>query len=1015
MPAIQIPRGNPHLNEAIEMLDMHLYRYSGDIKKASSCLTKPEREFIDTEIEHCVLDPRYYLENYHVVQTEDEGLKTLYPFWDSQEIFYYEIRTMQIAGKPVKIICLKARQQGLCLHPDTRVLSSDLRWIKLSEVKPGQELVAIDEHAPGGRGKARKMRVAKAVATNEVFKPAFRITLDNGVQIVATGEHRFLCNGRGGPQTAWREVSKMWIGDSIRYVTEPWTDSSYEDGWFGGVIDGEGSMRAKNPSGAEIVIHQTPGAVLDRARSYLQQRGYTFRERLDTRNNSGSKLGRRSVGNLTLHRTNEILRLIGQTRPSRFINKRWWEGRDLPGKNSGKAWAHIVSIEALPTQRMIDLQTTEKTFIAEGLVSHNSTISQGLVFQKTIFTETCNTLIVAQDPGQADFLFSMSRLAYDYLPWWMKPEERYQAKGRYLVLDKKDDIERQMYPGLRSQMLVEAANKLTGVARGKTIRAAHFSELASWPDGGILSKAVFPTMNASDELAIMESTAEGRKGFWYDFWRDCEEGNQDWHPVFIEFFRVKKYSRPIAKQMDFAVTKEEEAMRSKVQKKSGYRISDETFNWRRAKIREFIKLEGDEWSFYQEYPSNPMEAFQGSGICAFPKRLLQKILESQCNDPLWYGEIEYKHEGVGPGNKFKTLLTEVKSGIDLPKQESYGGRLYVWEKPVPEYAYYLAVDVAHGVEGGDYSCVQVLKIGHGPEPDEQVAEWHGWINPTPLAHVCAALGYWYNSAQIAVECNDVGVATNNELFRILEYDNIYRWKHVDKIKNFLTDHMGWYTNHKTRDTIISKTREAIMESTLVLRSSKLVDQMMDFSSDDGGKFEGQNTNDDRVMSLLICRYCAHDSDYGKMASSMPRSGRHREETWEIYDPLGRKVAQEKDYDKAFMFIATHSGWSMRPVVEKNRVRWVLVDATGKKVEEVDDFELAKVMALSNKWSMRQSVSQTDFHNTDFSPVHDRQGVKQQLYDSGIPSEAIIGETLMYAQMVSGPGGHEENDGDWKNI
>src|SRR5262249_48639431 len=150
------------------------------------------------------------------------------------------------------------------------------------------------------------------------------------------------------------------------------------------------------------------------------------------------------------------------------------------------------------------------------------------VFHKTIFTEACNTLIVAQDPGQADFLFSMSRLAYDYLPWWMKPEERYQAKGRYLVLDKKDDLERQMFPGLRSQMLVEAANKLTGVARGKTIRAAHFSELASWLDGGILSKSIFPTMNAADELAIMESTAEGRKGFWYDFWKDCEEGNQDW-------------------------------------------------------------------------------------------------------------------------------------------------------------------------------------------------------------------------------------------------------------------------------------------------------------------------------------------------------------------------------------------------------------------------------------------------------------------------------------------------------
>src|SRR6185437_6321892 len=231
-----VPRADPLVGEGIQLLNEHLASMGGDIEKAWLNLGRGEEEYIEDELGKCIQSPRYYLENYHVVQTEYQGLKTLAPFWDSQEIFFQLFLEMFQAGIPVRIIVLKARQLGI------------------------------------------------------------------------------------------------------------------------------------------------------------------------------------------------------------------------------------------------------------------STISEGLIFWKTIFTPNCNTLIVAQDPTTADFQFSMSRLAYDSLPWWIRPEERYQAKGRYLVLDKRDDLERQLRPGLRSQILVEAANKMTGVARGKTIRAAHFTELASWEDGGILAEQIFPSM-----------------------------------------------------------------------------------------------------------------------------------------------------------------------------------------------------------------------------------------------------------------------------------------------------------------------------------------------------------------------------------------------------------------------------------------------------------------------------------------------------------------------------------------
>jgi hypothetical protein len=510
-----------------------------------------------------------------------------------------------------------------------------------------------------------------------------------------------------------------------------------------------------------------------------------------------------------------------------------------------------------------------------------STVSQALIFHKTIFREGCNTLVVAQDPGQADYLFNMARTAYDSLPWWMRPEARYEAKGRYLVFDRKDPMERLVNPGLKSQIFVEAANKMSGVAVGRTVHAAHLSEISNWDNDAVLAEEIFPTMNATDELAIMESTARGRKNFWHTFWEASWKGKTQWTPVFIEFFRVKKYSMPIPAGVEFKESKEEIGIREKVKQNTGIVISNEQFYWRRKKMEEFSALQGNEYKFYQEYPQvSWVEAFQGSGVCAFNRKKLQSILETMCCDPLWYGEIdlEIKGEKRKPRLRLVELYDKDKDGkftsrnedVKLPPQEEWGSRFYVWEQPSEGEAYYLGVDVAHGVPGGDFSVVQVLKIGHAQEPDTQVAEWRGWINPGPFGHVVCAIGYWYNEAQISIECNDVGQATNAEVMRIIQYENLFRWKHYDKVKNFITDYFGWFTSVKTRPLIIAKFREFMDDKMIVIRSEWLIDECLDFSSQDGSRFEGQATNDDRVMAMMIGLFCAHDSEWGMEAASQPK-------------------------------------------------------------------------------------------------------------------------------------------------
>ena len=642
----RIPRKDDTLEEVLDLLNMRFAQAGNDLRRAWSTLTSFESEFINTEIQKCT-DFRYYAENYHVIGSEDEGFKTLWPFWDSQEIFYEKILSLQQKNKPAKVIVLKARQLGL------------------------------------------------------------------------------------------------------------------------------------------------------------------------------------------------------------------------------------------------------------------STVSQALIFHKTIYREGCHTLVVAQDPGQADYLFGMARTAYDSLPWWMRPEARYEAKGRYLVFDRKDPMERLVNPGLKSEIFVEASNKMSGVAVGRTIHAAHLSEISNWPNDEVLAEEIFPTMNASDELAIMESTARGRKNFWHRFWEKSWKGETSWTPVFIEFFRVKKYSTPIPKDVIFKETKEEIGIREKVLKNTGIKVTEEQFYWRRNKMREFSALQGNEWKFYQEYPqSSWIEAFQGSGICAFNRKKLQTILETQCVCPFWYGEIDLEIKGEKRKPKLKLVelydkdskgrFCNRKEDVLLPDQTGFGGRLRVWEIPEEGESYYIGADVAHGVQGGDFSVVQVIRIGHAMEPDVQVAEWRGWMNPGPFGHVVCAMGYWYNEAQISIECNDVGQATNAEVMRIIQYENLFRWKHYDKVKNFITDFFGWFTSSKTRPLIISKFREYMDDNMIVIRSEDLIDECFDFSSADvGGRFEGQDTNDDLVMAFQICLFCAHDSEWGTQASMAPKK------TPEEIQSLKRRDFANSDYSPVY--------------------------------------------------------------------------------------------------------------------
>ncbi|HEY7174134.1 MAG TPA: Rv2578c family radical SAM protein [Micromonosporaceae bacterium] len=83
-----------------------------------------------------------------------------------------------------------------CLAGDTPIRMADGRSKPLARLRIGDEICGTER-----RGRARRYTTTTVLAHWKTVKPAFRITLDDGTSLVASGDHRFLTD-RG-----WKHVA----------------------------------------------------------------------------------------------------------------------------------------------------------------------------------------------------------------------------------------------------------------------------------------------------------------------------------------------------------------------------------------------------------------------------------------------------------------------------------------------------------------------------------------------------------------------------------------------------------------------------------------------------------------------------------------------------------------------------------------------------------------------------------------------------------------------------------------
>lgn len=498
-------------------------------------------------------------------------------------------------------IILKARQLGFCLDPKTRVLTADLRWVEIAQLKEGDEVVSVDEFPTEGRGRGRKMRTAVVEAVAEVNRKAYRISFDDGRSVVCTAQHPWLSK-KTMTQASWRSidgtgnavVGRLKVGTKVRWITKPWGESSYEDGWFGGMLDGEGSISKKNTS-AGVNVSQREGGVWQRLIKYAQDNNYNYRVENDKAERP-TKYGKVPVPKLAFGRMDEMFRLIGKTRPTRFLGNRFWEDRELSGKKTGIGWATITNIEELEDQTMIDLQTSTGTYIAEGFVSHNTTLILIVWLDHAMFNSNARCGMIAQDDGTAQNIFrDKVKFVYDHLPDALK-----------LLMPLKNDNAHELIFAHNNSSIRVATSMRSG-----TYHRLHVSEFgkicAKFPAKAkeVITGSI-PSVPKTGVL-IIESTAEGQDGPFYNLTQAAiklfELGkkltNKQYRFHFFGWFDDKDYRMS---PKGVLITDKDHQYFDSIETTMRVSLDIEQRAWYVSTRQEFADA-GEEENMLQEYPS----------------------------------------------------------------------------------------------------------------------------------------------------------------------------------------------------------------------------------------------------------------------------------------------------------------------------------------------------------------------------------------------------------------------------
>jgi hypothetical protein len=205
------------------------------------------------------------------------------------------------------------------------------------------------------------------------------------------------------------------------------------------------------------------------------------------------------------------------------------------------------------------------------------------------------------------------------------------------------------------------------------------------------------------------------------------------------------------------------------------------------------------------------------------------------------------------------LLLEYEAQCIEPiEKRGFDQGYWIWEYPDYSRDYMVVADVARG-DGGDYSAFQVIDV----QDVRQVAEYKGKLPPNEYGNMLVTVASEWNNALLAIENANIGWAAIQPAldrgYQNLHYtykDDGYTDAHVQLTKGYdMKDKSqmvpGVSTTMRTRPLMISALEMYMREKTPIIRSKRLIQELLVFVWLNGKAQSQQGYNDDLVMSFCI--------------------------------------------------------------------------------------------------------------------------------------------------------------------
>ncbi len=272
-----------------------------------------------------------------------------------------------------------------------------------------------------------------------------------------------------------------------------------------------------------------------------------------------------------------------------------------------------------------------RALIVKGRQQGESTYVDGRFYWKTTRNKGISALILSHDGAATDHLFTMVKRYHDNVHPALQPQ-----------VDKSNT--RQLIFGELMGDFKAATTNNPHSGRGGTSQLIHGSEAAYWEyayeiqDGALQTIALLP----GTEI-ILESTANGPYGMFFEMVQQALRGEGDYILIFIPWFWQEEYER--TPPPDFVLNAEEQKY-ADAYFAAPFPYSDRPISrekilrkmaWRRSTILALSNegggnIELGHAKFRTIYPANPIEAFQATSVGLFRADAITAARKSTITD-----------------------------------------------------------------------------------------------------------------------------------------------------------------------------------------------------------------------------------------------------------------------------------------------------------------------------------------------------------------------------------------------